>query len=148
MHIYNWNHTIQSFLLHPNPRFFRDFVVKYDPDIFVCVFYHLSSQCKEVAVELHVGHDLRQIFIIIHIFIELQEHAVSTQHIWHLLLNDTEHTHSRRTVTICVKQMEIHCSRDKLCMCVIHVLAGSKDVLHQLHVIKHQREPEGFWVTV
>lgn len=78
------------------------FVVKYDLDIFmsVCSFYHLSSECKEVAVELHVGHDLRQIFIILHILIELQEHAVTTQHERHLLLNDTDHTHSRRTVTI------------------------------------------------
>lgn len=33
-------------------------------------------------------------------------------------------------------------------MFVIHVLAGSEDVLHQLHVIKHQCESEGFWVTV
>lgn len=34
------------------------------------------------------------------------------------------------------------------CMCDLHVLAGSEDVLHQLHVIKHQCESEGFWVTV
>lgn len=33
-------------------------------------------------------------------------------------------------------------------MCVIHVLAGSKDVLHQLHVVEHQRQPQGFWVAV
>src|SRR4029434_5284303 len=37
-----------------------------------------------------------------------------------------------------------------VCVCVslLHLFAGGEDILHQRHIIEHQRQPEGFWVTV
>lgn len=35
-----------------------------------------------------------------------------------------------------------------LCVGILHVFAGGEDVLHQLDVVEHQRQPEGFWVPV
>lgn len=57
---------------------------------------HLTCEGEEVAVELHVGHDLCQVLVVLHILIQLQEHSVSTQHERHLLLNNTAHTHRRK----------------------------------------------------
>lgn len=53
---------------------------------------HLTCERQEVAVELHVGHDLRQVLVVLNILVQLQEHAMSTQHKSHLLLNHTTHT--------------------------------------------------------
>lgn len=50
---------------------------------------YLSGQGQEVAVELNVGHDLCQVLIVLHILVKLQEHAMPTQHISHLLLGDS-----------------------------------------------------------
>lgn len=50
---------------------------------------YLSGQCQEVAVKLHVGHDLCQVLVVLYILIELQEHAMTTQHEGHLLLDNS-----------------------------------------------------------
>lgn len=50
---------------------------------------YLSGQGQEVAVELHIRHDLCQVLIVLDILIKLQEHAVTTEHEGHLLLDDT-----------------------------------------------------------
>lgn len=50
---------------------------------------HLSGQGQEVAVELHVGHDLCQVLVVLYVLIELQEHAMTTQHEGHLLLDNS-----------------------------------------------------------
>lgn len=50
---------------------------------------YLSGQGEEVAIKLHVGHDFCQVLIVLHVLIELQEHAMATQHEGHLLLNNS-----------------------------------------------------------
>ena len=30
----------------------------------------------------------------------------------------------------------------------LHVFAGGEDVLHQFHIVEHQGQPQGLWVTV
>lgn len=50
---------------------------------------YLSGQGQEVAVELHVGHDLCQVLVVLYVLIELQEHAMATQHEGHLLLDNS-----------------------------------------------------------
>lgn len=52
-------------------------------------FSYLSGQGQEVAVELHIGHDLCQVLVVLYILIELQEHAMATQHEGHLLLDNS-----------------------------------------------------------
>lgn len=74
----------------------NNFLIKKNPSVIArrhvarpAAVSYLSGQCQEVAVELHVGHDLCQIFIVLHVFVELQEHAVTAQHERHLLLDDS-----------------------------------------------------------
>lgn len=50
---------------------------------------YLSGQGQEVAVELHVGHDLCQVLVVLYVLIKLQEHAMATQHEGHLLLDNS-----------------------------------------------------------
>ena len=60
---------------------------------------HLSRQSQEVTVELHVGHDLCQVLVVLHILVKLQEHAMTAQHEGHLLLDDS--ARDKETGSLC-----------------------------------------------
>lgn len=50
---------------------------------------NLSGQGQEVAIELHIGHDLCQVLVVLNILVKLQEHAMAAEHVSHLLLDNS-----------------------------------------------------------
>lgn len=66
---------------------------------------YLSSQSQEVAVELHIRHDLCKVLIVLHILIKLQEHAMASQHEGHLLLNDSAQDSDVESLTFHINQL-------------------------------------------